>query len=206
MDAQGIAEEQALEALGSYKRRRQDLVATHAKLVAARGEDAALALRAKAVARFDDALALRLPRERLQSVMGAFASLLEREDVTRDGYLVGPSFVARTLYKARWNLFCGQPPDHAFEPIEGRAFYGWQALHSPRLALNQRLQAVAGYRKTGGRHVDEALGGLLYQARDFAGARAAFGAAAARTGSLRVRNYALGAQLAAAGPGVGSGP
>ena len=122
-------------------------------------------LRAKAALQLEDALELRLEGKRAKQVIGAFNSLLERERASMDGYLVAPRFVVRTLYKARWNILAGLAPDHAFERIERRAFYGWQALHSETEPLPKRMAALHEYGLAGGDHVEEALGILLFRSR-----------------------------------------
>jgi hypothetical protein len=100
--------------------------------------------------------------------------------------MVAPPFVARTLYKARFNVMHGLAPDHAFASIEKRAYYGWQALHSEHTPVARRLESLQQYAKHGGRQVDEAAGALLYRLGDFVQATNALEAAHRKERNLRI--------------------
>ena len=200
LDAQGQAELQGSEETEQYIDRRQQLANGYRALVAEVGEVAALRLRAKAVKRLHDALELRLPPERAKRVIGAFSSVLEREHASRDGYLVAPRFVVRTLYKARWNILAGLEPAHALQRIERRAYYGWEALHADSVPLRQRLVALHEYGLAGGDHVEEALGTLLFRMHDYQQSARALEAAYRKDHSIRLRNYLLAAREAAGLP------
>jgi tetratricopeptide (TPR) repeat protein len=197
LDEQGQAETLGSEGSESYASRRAAIVQSYKTLAGEVGESAALRLRAKAVERLEDALELRLDTTHARPVIGAFNAVLERENASRDGYLVAPRFVVRTLYKARWNILAGLPPDHAFERIERRAFYGWQALHSDNVALEKRVAALHEYGQSGGDHVEEALGILLFRLGDYAQSARALETAYRKQGSIRLRNNLLAARSAA---------
>jgi hypothetical protein len=160
----------------------------YGKVVKESGEDAALALRARAVERLDDAIDLKLKPELASDVMGDFALLLEREGCARRGELLAPRFVVRLLYKARWNIGHKLPPDYRFTSIEKRAYFGWQALHADRLPAEQRMRALDAYRRHGGRRVDEAAGVLLRKSQQAHMASAVFSAAYRSSPTLRLRN------------------
>jgi hypothetical protein len=184
---QGTAEARGTELEGeSYEARRFRLMRSYQALVAERGRAAGLALRAKQLERLEDALAQRLPAAERDAVMGSFATLLARDGVTRDGYVLAAHFVIRTLYKARWNVMHGLSPDHAFASIEKRTYYGWQALHSEHVPLTRRLEALQLYAKHGGQQVDEAAGVLLYKQGDFVQATNALEAAHRKRKNLRL--------------------
>lgn len=193
--AQGEAEAKALGDLAPY-RERLDALRNLCAALAAKGEAGPDTLRARGVERLEAALDLRLPDVDVPGVLGAFARTLEREGVTRDGEIVAPMFIVRTLYKARGNLLCGFAPDAGFERIERRAYFGWEALHAERLPPARRLAALDRYREAGGGHVDEARGALLFRGGDVAGAEATFARAFRREGSIRLRNDLIGARRA----------
>jgi hypothetical protein len=194
MRQQGEAEDRGFEDADVGIARRGALREAFLKLVERAGQAAALRLRAKAVQTLEEALALRLPPAQTKTVMGAFASNLAQDGVTRDGHMVAPHFVVRTLYKARWNVMVGEIPDRAFKRIERRAFHGYQALHAERVPLNRRVEALHAYGLVGGEDLEEALGGLLFRSRQFAQSARAFEAAYQVHGSLRLRNNALAAR------------
>ena len=191
---QGEMEVAGAERLETYTQRREALVKRYATLVAESGEAVALRLRAEAVRELDRALDLQLPLARAKIVIGALGHMLQREGASVDGQLTAPRFVARTLYKAHWNLLHGLRPDQRFDWIERQAYFGWQALHAERLPIPQRAEALRSYAKAGGKHAGEALGVLYFLHDDFDQALIALGAAHDADPSFRLRNYVLGAQ------------
>jgi hypothetical protein len=193
----GAAEQRGVEDVDSYRNRRRLLELGYQALSAEVGEPKALRLRSKAVEALQDALELRLKPEQAHAVLGAFSSVLEREGLSRDGTLVAPRFVVRTLYKARWNILHGKAPDYAFERVEKRAFYGWQALHAEGVPLQQRIAALHAYGLAGGGELEEALGVLLFRMGDYVQSEHALRAAYHKQPSLRLRNYLLSARTAA---------
>jgi hypothetical protein len=176
--------------------RRQTMRLAFERVVRESGPAGALAVRAIAAERLEAALDIELAPELARDVLGGFPILLEREECARGGELLAPRFVVRTLYKASWNLSCGQPPVLGFSPIEQRAYYGWQALHARRLPLEQRLRALQAYQRNGGSRINEATAVLLLRSAQPAAASAAFAAAYQNAGTLRLRNAALGQQQA----------
>lgn len=200
---QGEAEAAGMEDAQLYRTRRKALRNLYKKLLLVEGQEAALALRARATARFDDALDLKLPAEEAPKVIGAMASVFEREGVAHEGHLVAPRFVVRTLFKARWNLLHGLEPHAHMQNVELRAFHGWRALHSEQQALGVRVTALRGYSDLGGTQIEEALGALLYRAGDFEQSAGVLRAAHAHRASLRLRNHALAAELAGASAAEG---
>jgi hypothetical protein len=197
LEEQGQSEVRGTEAADSYIARRRELTNRYKSVQGAVGEKVALRLREKALQRFEDALEMRLPLSRAKVILGAMTSVLAAEGASRDGYLVAPRFVVRTLYKARWNILAGLPADADFAPIERRAFYGWQALQSEHLTLQKRVEALHTYGLAGGDHVEEALGVLLFRLGDYKQSASALQVAYEREGSLRLRNYLLAARAAA---------
>jgi hypothetical protein len=184
----------------AYRARRKLLRERYDDLVQAEGERAALALRAVATERFEAALDLQLPTEQARAAIGATSATLAREGATIDGVLIAPRFVARSMFEARWNVLHGRPVEADLSPVKRRALFGWQALHAEALPMARRLQALDRYAEAGGARAQEALGVLLFRARHHAAAAQALAAAQADHGSIRLRNYVLGARLAAGLP------
>lgn len=182
-----------------YRRRarREQARAVYDEVVKQSGEAGALALRAAAVERLDDAIDLKLKPELARDVMGDFALMLEREGCARGGELIAPRFVVRVLYAARWNIAHMLAPHHGFSSIAKRAYFGWQSLHGNRLPPEQRMRALHEYQRHGGARADEAAGVLLHLSGQGAVANAAFTAAYRSSGSLRLRNAALADAAAA---------
>jgi hypothetical protein len=193
----GRAESRGLEDAELYRARRARLELGYRELVAETGEPAALRLREKAVLALEAALALELSDAEAKAVLGSFPAVLAREGASRGGELVAPHFVVRTLYKARWNLLHGIAADHRFQPIEKRAYYGWQALHAERVPALRRIEALHAYGLAGGEDVEEALGVLLLREGDAVQASQALQAAYRKRANIRLRNMLLGARHAA---------
>lgn len=189
----GRAQAQFFEEQQSYERRQRALRVACTEL-ARSGRDAVDALRARSVERLEDALALRLPEKEVPEVLGGFALTLERGGVTRDGAIVGPHFVVRTLYKAQWNASCGFAPNFGMARVERLAYHGWQAFHVPALSPASRLAALEEYARAGGPHVEEARAVILLGAGEPRAAVPALSAAQAAEGSIRLRNYLLAAR------------
>lgn len=197
LSEQGASEVRGSEATESYRARRERMSAGCTALAAAAGEPAVRALRAQAVQRLEDALAGRLPVDQARLALGAMPSVLAREGAARDGTLLAPHFVLRTLYKARINLLFGRKPEHDFAPVERLAFFGYQSLHAQRLPILRRVEALRAYAQQGGQRADEALGVLLYFNGEPVEAFEVLGSVAAHGGGLRARNYAAAAGVQA---------
>jgi hypothetical protein len=154
-----------------------------------------LALRARAVLAMERARGAARGAA-LDRVVGRFPSLLERYGVTSGGRLRGPLFVVRTLFKARFSTLCGREPTEAFARVELRAYHGWLAIGARSAPPAARVEAARRYLDAGGTDGDELLGALAWELGEPTVADERFGAAFARTGSLRLRNHALAARLA----------
>jgi hypothetical protein len=197
----GVAEDDGGDSSETRSQRRHALAATYADLVREVGPALALTMRARALGKLEAALDLRLPDEQLKGVMGIFANVLDRHGATRAGIEIAPHFVVRTLYKARWNLALNLAQDFGFANIEKLAYHGWLALHAENLSVERRLSALDAYATAAGRshaaQVAEAQGVLLYRAKSYAAAVDALQAAYELSGNVHLRNYVLGARLAA---------
>ena len=193
----GQSEIAALENVSLAELRRRLLRRAYDRVVAADGAQAALALRARALAKFEDALALRLKDAQLAGVLGVFPNVLSQHRATYDGEEVAPHFVLRTLYKARWNLMVGLPVDFEFARVEKLAYFGWMGLHADNLPLSVRRKALLSYAAAGGANAAEAQGVLAFLDKDFATAIDQLERAHAERPSLRLRNYIQGAHVAA---------
>jgi hypothetical protein len=194
---QSRADREGMEPEYARSVRADDMFFAYGALKSEVGEPAALALRAAAAEQLDAALDGKLTTDEARDVLGGFPTMLAREGCARDGELVAPRFVVRTLFKARWNLSHGLAADHAFTPIERLAFYGWQALHADRLPIERRLNALEAYANYGGKRVAQSAGVLLHMGGQYAASAEALGAAHKQTGNLRLRNWAKGASPAA---------
>lgn len=194
---QGRSEQAGSEEVGPYDARRAALVREYAALAAEVGAQRALALRARAAERLEAALDMKLPTADARAVIGAMNSMLARDAVSVDGYLVAPRFLVRTLYKARWNLLHGLAVDHQFARVEKQAFHGWEALNVERLPLARRVEGLRAYEQASGQHVAEAWGVLSFRAGELQQAAQMLELAYREHPSLRLRNYVNGARTAA---------
>lgn len=182
------AEREGAEPMPARRARRNAARAAFLQVVKESGEPGALALRAAAVERLDAALELKLDPKLSRDVMGDFALMLEKENCARGGELIAPRFVVRILYMARWNIAHELAPDFAFQAIERRAYYGWQALHAQHLPVEQRMRALIQYRRYGGTRADEAAVNLLQRSGQTELANAALAEAYRSSPTLRLRN------------------
>jgi hypothetical protein len=193
----GESELMLLEQPAPLEQRRRKLRRAQEAVVAESGQRAGNALRARALLKLEAALAGEVPRAELKRVMGVFPYVLSQHLLTRDGVELGPHFVVRTLFKARWNRMCGLPPETDLSAIERRAYFGWMGLHAANLSVRERRQALIGYAAAGGAEADQASGVLAFVDQDYARAAVSFERAYARTANLRLRNYMRGAHVAA---------
>ncbi|MBN1656708.1 MAG: hypothetical protein JXA30_23245 [Deltaproteobacteria bacterium] len=192
----GESEREATEPLHRFQRRRLDLARAVVALRERRGDQALVALRAKAVEMLEKALALQLSKRESQGVLGAFPVYLERYGATRNGEIVAPRFLIRTMYKSRWNVTVGLDPTFLFKPVERLAHFGWLALHADNAPIQLRIKALQQYALAGGRQVAEANGVLHFLAGNYPQAVRFLSAAYQQKGSFRLRNYLLGAKKA----------
>jgi len=196
--AQGRAETSEGERREEFEARMQALTEAVAALRAAKGDEAIAALRAEALRALEPALAGALDPAEEQAVLGSFPRMLERYGAMRGGRLVAPFFVARTLYKARWNGIHRLPLTDGFAPIERQAYYGWLALHAHDAPATRRLAALEAYAEAGGAGAAEARAYFAALAGRPAEAAVRYGELWEQRGDLRARNHALALQ--GAGP------
>ncbi len=199
LSQKGESEREPTEPVPVYEKRRARFSRTIVKLRNESGERAVLALRARALEKLEAALDLTLSEKQAQSILGSFPVLLQRYGATRDGRIVAPHFVIRTMFKARWNIIHSLEPTYGLSRIERLAHFGWLALHADDAPISLRLQALEQYAAAGGQRVPEARGVLQFLAGDYASAAESFEKARRNRGTLRLRNYALAAQHAAHG-------
>lgn len=192
----GEAERQIMEPSDAQAFRLQRARDALERLRKIDGADALLQLRARAVERLEDALNFKLPAEQIQSVLGGFPTILRETLASRDGVIVAPQLVIRTLYKVRWNVTMGLPQLFALKPVERLAYNGWFALHVATGPIDARLSVLKAYEADGGFYVNEARGALGYVGGDPAGARVALERAEAARPSYRLRNWIRSAKRA----------
>jgi hypothetical protein len=160
------------------------------------GEKAVVGLRARAVARLESALDLGLSEKETRGVLGSFPVLLQRYDAARNGELLAPLFVVRTMYKSQWNLIHGLDSTEGFTRVEEAALYGWLALHGQSAPLTLRLRALEAFASAGGLQIAEARGVLYFKLGRYREAEQELVSAIDRNPSIRLRNYWLGARRA----------
>lgn len=182
------------------ERRRAALRAELAAIEAEHGAGAIDALRAADVERMIPALAGEGDDATRAAAIGGFSTALERWGVIVDGRRVAPELVVRALFAARWNAVHGEPLTADLDPVRLRAYHGWLALRGDMADGALRASALDAYEEAGGRHADEARGVLAWRAGAYDEAEGAFARAHARDGEVRMRNHALAASMAAAGP------
>ncbi|HTU57409.1 MAG TPA: hypothetical protein VMF89_03230, partial [Polyangiales bacterium] len=193
----GEAELLLFEHRANTELRRRRMRHAQEALVAESGARAGNAMRARALLKFEAALAGEVPRAELKGLMGIYPHVLAQHLLTRDGIELGPHFVVRTLFKARWNRLCDLPPETDLSPVERRAYFGWMGLHAANLSVRDRLQALVSYAAAGGAEAEQALGVLAFVDQDYRRAAASFERAYTQTSNLRLRNYLRGAHVAA---------
>jgi hypothetical protein len=173
-------------------RHRRERLADVLTSIAADAE-ARAALRAADLARLEPALRGTLePAERAEAI-GAFAQSLVRYRLVEDGRQSGPTFVVRTLFKARWNGLHGRPRLEGLSPIELQAYHGWLALGAEGAPSESRLAALDAYAEAGGTRVAETR--AILRCREGLDAREAYDAALSEGFSFRLRNHALACAL-----------
>ncbi len=182
---------------GSYSVSRGAAMRAAVSAVLAReGQDAIRALRAALLLRLPRALSGTDDEELDAALLGAFPRMLTRYGLTREGRVVGPAFVVRVLYAARFNMMLGLAPTQDFADEESRAYWGWLALGAP-VDPALRLDALGRYEAAGGQHALEARAALLYALGRGIDASSLYEEAYRRTGNLRLRNHAMAASLLA---------
>jgi hypothetical protein len=158
------------------------------------------ALRARACELLASALLGEHPNA--AAFLGSFPRALRRYGALSDGELVAPWLTVRALWKARYNGLFDLPLTEGLSPMELRAYYGWLALRAASVPLEQRLAAVERWAEAGGDGALEARAALLYESGQAGAAADAYRAAYEATGSVRLRNHALAADVLSAAEGV----
>ncbi len=192
--AQGRAETSDGEPREVFEARRQELAEAVAALRADAGDEALAALRAQALRELEPALAGELGSSEEEAFLGSFPRMLERYGAMKDGRLVAPFFVARTLYKARWNSIHGLPLTDGFAPVELQAYHGWLALHAHDAPAERRLAALEAYAEAGGAGAAEARAYFAALAGRPEEAAVRYGELWEQRGDLRARNHAFAIQ------------
>jgi hypothetical protein len=195
---EGMSERVLSESPGGYQQRRVQIRQALAALRRFGGEKAVLALRAQAITEVELGLDLALPTGQAERLLGSFPAFLQRYRAAKEGVLLAPRLVVRSMYKGRWNMIHELPSAYALSPIERVAYYGWLALHADGAPLALRQAALQPYQTAGGRAVAEAQGSLLFLDRQNDKAIRQLQDAFQQHRTLRLRNYLLGAQKAAA--------
>lgn len=199
----GDIENQTVENAASPQHQRESLARSFQRLEHDLGKEPALKLRAAAVASLEAALSSKVSDQQAQRILGLFPEALARHRVTQEGFEVAPHFVLRTLYKTRWNIAMGLPPDYKFAGVELQAYHGWLALHATNIAPEPRSLALRDYAAAGGHHVAEARGVLAFLSHDYKECLAALERAEQESPSLRLRNWIRGAHVALEAVGGG---
>ena len=181
--------------------RQHRLHGVYERLHSESGPTATRAIRAVAVARFEDVLAGRVTGEAARGWLGVFPSVLVQYLATRDGLELAPHFVVRTLYKARWNRMLNLPAEDDLSRVERQAYFGWLALHAEQLPIHERRNALLGYAAAGGANALEAQGVLAFLDHDYGRSIDYLREVYERSPSLRIRNYLRGARVVAASAG-----
>jgi hypothetical protein len=190
---QGAAERGLTEPPSAFVRRRDQIRRTLVGIQEAPGDKSIEALQARAARHLELALGLSMSRKNAEQVLGSFPNFLERYQLAREGILLAPHFVIRTLYKSRWNLIHDLPATYAFSRVERLAYYGWLTLHTDSAALSLRQEALYEYERLGGSRVAEAKGAFYFQQGQYERATFFLERAAKQHPTLRLRNYALAA-------------
>lgn len=196
--AHGFAETGPGETRGSARERGRRIETELATLRRERGDAAVAALRAQATRTAIDVLDRGGSEQEQREVLGVFPRMLERYSLVRDGRRVAPPFVVRVLYAARWNAVHGLATTDGMAPVELRAYWGWLALHATGTDPGRRAEALRLYGEAGGARVAEARGVLAWEMGQYDVAAASFMEAYETSGSIRLRNHALAADLARA--------
>ncbi|MFO0685678.1 MAG: hypothetical protein U0234_26690 [Sandaracinus sp.] len=170
--------------------------------IAAEGDDAVAAARARDVGRVMPALRGEEEQtdEERAGELGAFPAMLERYGAVIAGHRVAPELVIRAMFHARWNAIHGLALTEGMSAIARRAYYGWLAVEGGNAPLGMRLEALDAYEAAGGARVLETRAWLEHEAGERAAAGADYERACDRTGSVRLCNHALAEMLAASEP------
>jgi hypothetical protein len=167
-----------------------------AELRREQGEHAVGRLRARALMRLAELMEGQDPDAETRAFLGSFVALLHRYQAARDGDVIAPRFVVRTLFAARWNLIHALPITHGFASVELQAYHGWLALHASGAAPRLRALAVEAYAAAGGRWPEAARASLAYLDQRPREALRALDAAYASRPTWRLRNQGIAVRQA----------
>jgi hypothetical protein len=175
--------------------RRDAIGAAVSSVLTHAGPEAIRGLRAEFLLRLPGALEGRDDETEDAALLGAFPRMLARYEVAREGRVVGPAFVVRVLYAARFNMILGLAPTSDFSPVEARAYWGWLALGTTSVSPVRRMEALDRYGQAGGGRALEARAALLYALGQGTQSSALYEEAYRKTGNMRLRNHAMAAGL-----------
>jgi len=175
------------EAPNETRERRTAMNQALARVREEGGLQALLALRAQATEKVEQALAGKLSEEESQSLLGVFPTQMERYGLSRDGEVIAPGLVTRTLFKARWNGPHGLDSTEGLSETEIAAYWGWLALET-NVDPNMRLSALGHYEEASGKQVPEARAVLLSMSGQRSAAAELYEALVAESGSRRLQN------------------
>ncbi len=188
---QNIAEIES-DTMEGARFRRREISELILKIRRDSGDETLLALRARALAEFENTIAGRKTSHPPEHVVSSFPKLLERYLFTERGIRRAPEFAIRTLFKVRWNTIHDLDPSFGLSRVELRAHHGWFALHVAGAPLDARLSALSAYEAAGGTNVAESRGILLSLTGAAEQAVASLDEAFAKNANVRIRNLALG--------------
>ncbi|MGF1467709.1 MAG: hypothetical protein ACFCGT_16410 [Sandaracinaceae bacterium] len=185
---------------GARYRRRQ--LANALRRLAQGDREVVRAVRAADLEAVQPALRGELPAGDRVALLGGFPMMLERYGMVRAGRQAAPTFVVRTVFKARWNAVHGEVLTADMSPVELQAYHGWLALHGAGAPIERRLLALSRYAEAGGARAAEAEA-ILRCENDLPQSDQALARARAERGTFLFRNIALGcvARAAADDPG-----
>lgn len=195
--AAGLAELGAPEEARAHRERMAELSEGLNALEQEAGSDAVNALRCRMTSRGYQALLGQLPDDERRGLIGTFGQILERYSAVREGRLLAPEIVFRSLYKARWNGYMSRELTAGLSTIELQAYWGWLALHAQEIEVRRRLNALDQYEAATGTLLAEARAALLFQIGAYPESSDIYDSLHRSSGSLRYRNHALAAVSAA---------
>lgn len=180
-----------------YDKRQVAIHAAIEALVAAHGQPAFDAMRARAVEEFlevfDDGTAE--PNDDYEvGVLGGIREILTRYGMIHRGVVIAPEMAIRTFYKARWSSVHRRAAIEGLSRVELQAYWGWLALHGWGKPLPQREDALLAFSEAGGSGAQEAAALLDLLAGRPDRASKSLQKLYSVSGELRLRNLALGAR------------
>ncbi|MEM1417670.1 MAG: hypothetical protein AAGH15_22420, partial [Myxococcota bacterium] len=190
LEAGGAEAQRAAE--GTHADRMGRLEAAAAALREEGGEEALDAFVASEAEGLAAALQGALAPDAEAAALGSFPRMLARYGLAREGALVAPRLVTRSLFKATVNGLLQRELTAGFSAVELQAYWGWLAF-SEAAPVDQRRGALTRFREAGG-DVTRSLeleAWLAFRSGTFAEAAELYERLADATGSQRARNHAL---------------